>query len=66
MQAHIRIGNLRPTHFARWLHLFEQTAREVCPPEAADIFVEKSQMIARSLQMGLQLARGEFEDAIKN
>jgi hemoglobin len=66
MQAHIRIGNLRPTHFARWLHLFEQTAQEVCPPEAAAIFIEKSQMIARSLQMGLQLARGEFEEAIKS
>jgi hemoglobin len=64
MQAHIQVGNLRPTHFARWLHLFEQTAREVCPPEAATIFVEKSQMIARSLQMGLHLARGDLEAAI--
>lgn len=64
MQAHIQIGDLRPTHFARWLHLFEQTAREVCPPEAAAVFVEKSQMIARSLQMGLQLARGEFDAAV--
>lgn len=64
MQAHLRIGNLRATHFARWLYLFEQTARELCPPEAAEIFVEKSQMIARSLQMGLQLARGDFEAAL--
>jgi hemoglobin len=64
MQAHIQIGDLRPTHFARWLHLFEQTAHEVCPPEAAAIFVEKSQMIARSLQMGIHLARGEFEAAV--
>ena len=64
MQAHIQVGDLRPTHFARWLHLFEQTAREVCPPEAAAIFVEKSQMIARSLQMGLHLARGDLEAAI--
>lgn len=64
MQAHMRIGELRPTHFARWLHLFEQTAGEVCPPEAAAIFVEKSQMIARSLQMGLQIARGDFDAAL--
>jgi hemoglobin len=64
MQAHLRIGELRPTHFARWLHLFEQTAHEVCPPEAAALFVAKSQMIGRSLQMGLQLARGEFEAAV--
>jgi hemoglobin len=64
MQAHIRVGGIRPTHFARWLHLFQQTAEEICPPEAAAIFVEKSQMIGRSLQMGLQLANGEFEAAV--
>jgi hemoglobin len=64
MQAHIQVGDIRATHFARWLHLFEQTAKEVCPPEAAAIFVEKSQMIGRSLQMGLQLARGEFDAAV--
>ena len=64
MQAHVRIGDLRPTHFVRWLHLFEQTAHEVCPPEAAALFVEKSQMIGRSLQMGLQLARGDFDAAL--
>jgi hemoglobin len=64
MQAHIRVGDLGPAHFARWLMLFEQTAQEVCPPEAAAIFTEKAQMIARSLQMGIQLARGEFEAAV--
>jgi hemoglobin len=64
MQAHVQIGDLRPTHFARWLHLFEQTALEICPPEAAAVFVEKSQMIARSLQMGIHLARGDFDAAI--
>jgi hemoglobin len=65
MQAHMRIDDLRPTHFARWLWLFEQTAGEVCPPEAAALFVEKSQMIGRSLQMGLHLARGDFEASLK-
>lgn len=64
MQAHLQVGGIRRTHFARWLHLFQQTAEEVCPPDAAAIFVEKSQMIARSLQMGLHLANGEFEAAI--
>jgi hemoglobin len=66
MQAHIQVGGIRPTHFARWLHLFQQTAEEVCPPEAAAVFIEKSQMIARSLQMGLHMASGEFEAAIES
>jgi hemoglobin len=64
MQAHLAIGGLRPTHFIRWLYLFEQTAHAVCPPEAAAVFVEKSQMIARSLQMGLHLAQGDLKSAI--
>jgi hemoglobin len=63
MQAHAevatQIGGLRPTHFARWLHLFEQTAQEVCPPDAAAIFIGKAQFIARRLQIGLRLASGE-------
>lgn len=64
MQAHIQVGGIRPTHFARWLHLFQQTAEEVCPTDAAAIFVEKSQMIARSLQMGLHVASGDLDAAI--
>jgi hemoglobin len=60
MQAHARIDGLRPTHFARWLHLFEQTAHEVCPPEAAQLFVAKSRMIAESLQLGIAVAKGEM------
>jgi hemoglobin len=65
MQAHARIDDLEPGHFAIWLALFEKTACEVCTPEAAAIFIEKSRMIARSLKIGLQLARGDFEDALE-
>lgn len=60
MAAHARRPAIRDEHFARWLELFERTAREVCPPEAAALFVEKSQMIGRSLRMGLAVSRGEL------
>jgi hemoglobin len=60
MAAHVRIEGLRPTHFARWLHLFRQTAREVCPPAAAELFIARSEMIAESLQLGIAAARGEL------
>jgi hemoglobin len=59
MQAHARIPDIRPTHFARWLHLFRQTAEEVCPPEAAALFAAKFEMIAQSLQLGIAASRGE-------
>jgi len=52
-------------HFDRWLALFETTAREVCPPKAAEHFIERARRIAESLEMGvgsvngIMLAKGE-------
>lgn len=60
MAAHARIHDIRPTHFARWLHLFKETAEQLCPPEAAALFVAKSQMIAQSLQLAIAAGRGEL------
>jgi len=45
-------------HFDRWLALFEKTAREVCPPAAAERFVALSRRIAESLELGLASAQG--------
>jgi hemoglobin len=52
-------------HFDRWLALFEETAREICPPEAEAHFVERARRIAESLELGIAgqhgvlLGRGE-------
>lgn len=59
MIAHARIPEIRPTHFARWLHLFRQTAEQLCPPDAAALFVTKSEMIAQSLQLWIASSRAE-------
>jgi hemoglobin len=40
-------------HFDRWLALFEETAREVCPPDAEAHFVERARRIAESLELGI-------------
>jgi hemoglobin len=45
-------------HFDRWLELFEQTAREVCPPEAEAHFVERARRIASSLELGIANGQG--------
>lgn len=65
MPAHARIEvregeGINGRHFARWLHLFGETVAELCPPEAAALFMQKSQMIAQSLQLGIAAARGEI------
>ncbi|MEO7206938.1 MAG: group III truncated hemoglobin [Steroidobacteraceae bacterium] len=45
-------------HFDRWLELFRQTAREVCPPAAADLFINRAELIAQSLEMGIASSHG--------
>ena len=45
-------------HFDRWLALFEATAREICPPEAAAHFVALARGIATSLELGIARANG--------
>jgi hemoglobin len=45
-------------HFDRWLALFTQTAREVCPGEAEAHFVERARRIAASLELGIASANG--------
>lgn len=60
MATHVQLPDIRPTHFARWLHLFRLTAEETCPPAAAELFVRRSEMIAQSLQLGIASSRGEL------
>ncbi|HWA63831.1 MAG TPA: group III truncated hemoglobin [Caulobacteraceae bacterium] len=59
MAVHAALPTLRPAHFSRWLSLFEQTAHEVCPPDAAALFITRSRMIGQSLQRHIADARGE-------
>jgi len=49
------------THFDRWLELFEATAAEVCPPAAAEHFIERARRIADSLELGIATAQGRIE-----
>lgn len=52
-------------HFDRWLALFEATALDLCPPAAAEHFIERARRIAESLELGIAggagvlLAKGE-------
>ena len=45
-------------HFDRWLELFEATARDLCPPVAADHFIERARRIAQNLERGVAGANG--------
>jgi hemoglobin len=45
-------------HFDRWLALFEQTARDLCPPAAAERFIERARRVAESLELGVAGVNG--------
>ena len=57
MVKHMRLP-VDAAHFDRWLGLFEETAREVCPPQAVEHFMERAQRIASSLEMGVASTQG--------
>lgn len=57
MAAHLPLSP-GPAHFARWLELFEQTARSICRPAGADYLIGKAQRIAASLELGIAVQRG--------
>jgi len=52
MLKHVSLP-IEATHFDRWLALFELTVREICPPKAADYFMERARSIAESLELGV-------------
>jgi hemoglobin len=45
-------------HFDRWLALFEEVARDLCPPAAAARFIERARRVAESLELGVATANG--------
>ena len=59
--AHAKLPDISNGHFARWLALFAETAREICPPAAADLFIDRSERIAQSLQLAIAAHRGNPE-----
>lgn len=59
MRAHLHLP-IEGRHFNRWLELFEATANELCPPAAAEMFIDRARRIAQSLEMGISVARGEM------
>ena len=59
MPKHMAIPELSDAHFSRWLALFRQTATELCPPEIAELFVERSERIGQSFRLNIAARRGE-------
>lgn len=59
MTAHLPLPIDTP-YFNRWLEIFDETSREVCPPAAAAYFLERAHRIADSLELGIAFRNGEI------
>jgi hemoglobin len=57
MRVHLPLP-VDAAHFDRWLALFEETAQEICPPAAAEHFIERARRIAQSLEAGMAVHHG--------
>lgn len=53
MKKHKDLPTFPEQKFDKWLELFSQTANEIYEKNIAEKFIEKSQLIARSLRYGL-------------
>jgi hemoglobin len=59
MPKHMAIPELSDAHFMRWLALFRRTVDDLCPPEIAAVFIERSERIGNSFRMNIAMRRGE-------
>jgi hemoglobin len=60
MRAHLMMPTIRGEHFDRWLDLFEATARDVLPADAAPVFIQRARQIADSFEFGMANQRGDI------
>jgi len=59
MQKHLELP-VAAEHFDRWITLFETTANELCPPQAAGHFIERARRIADSFELGMAARQGRI------
>ena len=59
MQKHLELP-VAAEHFDRWISLFEATANELCPPQAASHFIERARRIADSFELGMAARQGRI------
>lgn len=51
--AHLKLTQVRAADFDIWLSIFRETARDLCPPAVAAVFIERAERIAESLKLAM-------------
>jgi hemoglobin len=55
VERHRLIGGLTAGHFDRWIELFEETVRDLCPPGQSEAFLVRARRMRDGLTMVLGL-----------
>jgi len=58
MLAHVKHASIRASLFPRWLTLFRETARDLCPPAGADVLIDIAERMANSVRISLSRRDG--------
>ncbi|MFC5385003.1 group III truncated hemoglobin [Aquamicrobium segne] len=59
LPPHLALPGLGKEHFQRWLSLFQTTVHDLCPPEVAELFMDRAMRIAHSFRLAIAFNRGE-------
>ena len=51
--AHLKLKTVVEADFTIWLGIFAETARDLCEPDVAAEFIDRSERIARSLKLAM-------------
>jgi hemoglobin len=57
MEVHAQLPEISDELFKRWLQVFRRAALDLCPPEAARLFIDRAERIAESLKSGIAIRR---------
>jgi hemoglobin len=55
LEMHRAVGGLDLGHFDRWVDLFEDTVRDLCPPPQADAFLVRARRMRDAMTRALAL-----------
>jgi hemoglobin len=61
VERHRTVGGITAGHFDRWIELFEQTVRDLCPPRQAEAFLVR----ARRMRDGMIMVLGLGDESSK-
>ncbi|GBD47112.1 group III truncated hemoglobin [Methylopila sp. Yamaguchi] len=59
LRKHLMLPELGDEHFRRWLALFRKTVEELCQPDVAAFWADRSERIGNSFRINVRMHRGD-------